>query len=224
MNVDQAMQPREQDGRGNWSCLIDWLKRQDWEIWCLQTFRAQCRQWGAQAIWSHCLAEWHSVFGMTAAVFALEPHATGSRWHVHGLLSMNWPEKWRRHESPSACASQRSSDKCQASKRAWLRSSGSIGASRIDALASTTTKSNSIPLWRVAKEHFGKRVGWCRPRPIPQGQSTAAILRYTLKYALKDRDPDTWGIWTKPLQPSSMPSTPTFLPDTPADQMWRTEV
>ena len=69
--------------------LVASLSRIPWDLFWTQTFRKPiANAWAARNAWCRSLAEWSSLRPVTAALFALEPHADYRSLHVHALLSM----------------------------------------------------------------------------------------------------------------------------------------
>lgn len=154
--------------------LVFWCRQHPWTVFYTQTFRRPTSCAGAAALFSAFLAESSLRWTVTAALWAVEPHASLESHHVHALLSMR-PPRSSTSSTPTSKDCTYCSEMCAHSSRATWE-----------------------PLWRQMKEHGWKR--WGIARVIPIRDSLTVAVWYVLKYVLKgmteeDRN-HTWNIWT----------------------------
>lgn len=135
--------------------LIRWSRRRAWTVFCTLTSRVSRSPAGMQAACLHFLADTDSYSGVTAALWAVEPHEDATRHHAHMLLSLRSDVQSTIFSVPPT-----------PSQPCWSESA--------DAWRD----------WYVpVKERAWKRFGTCRLWPMRRSES--ALIWYVLKYVTK---------------------------------------
>ena len=188
----QEMLDREGNRRRMTEALLDWCSLRTWGVFYTQTFKRQASSATVAAASLRFLAGTLFRSGVTAALWAVEPHADNHRHHAHMLLSLN-------STGQSMIYSQLQLDLspqprlCTGSWRTWYqhikREAQSMGHARLYPVLSSKSGLVSYVTKYVCKGLSAKTT-LRYPKKSSPNCSTAALPRI-----VRSEDVD-WGFWT----------------------------